>query len=226
MSFFKIFHKIGRAVVDSLQFQYGLNYALAGALTYLIVISGLDVAWKDFSLVHLWIWQAGFAAVFVGALVPVFAPLGMYIYGRVRKSLSAQVAGLALGQAAILGLAVSSIIKVFTGRIPPEYEGIAIGNGGFRFGVWEGGAFNGWPSSHTTEAFAMAVALTLMYPGNRAVKIGAWAYAIFIGLGVSTNNHWFSDVVAGALIGYAIGRSIGVRFSKDFKKTAISAGVQ
>jgi membrane-associated phospholipid phosphatase len=58
----------------------------------------------------------------------------------------------------------------------------------------------------------MASSLIALYPDNIAIKIGALTYATYIGVGVSTNVHWFSDVVAGALIGYAIGTSVGRSF--------------
>ena len=38
------------------------------------------------------------------------------------------------------------------------------------------------------------------------------AYTTLIGVGVSTNIHWFSDVVGGGLIGAAIGSTVGLRY--------------
>jgi hypothetical protein len=58
----------------------------------------------------------------------------------------------------------------------------------------------------------MATTLAELYPDNMTVKVCSYAYASFIGLGVSTNIHWFSDVFAGALIGYAIGKTVGSNF--------------
>jgi membrane-associated phospholipid phosphatase len=55
----------------------------------------------------------------------------------------------------------------------------------------------------------MTTALIGLYPDNNAIKIGGLTYATLIGVGVSTNIHWFSDFVAGALIGYAIGTIVG-----------------
>jgi hypothetical protein len=56
------------------------------------------------------------------------------------------------------------------------------------------------------------VTLTRLYPDNSTIKIASLTYASLIGLGVSTNIHWFSDVIAGGLIGYAIGASVGDGF--------------
>ena len=76
------------------------------------------------------------------------------------------------------------------------------------------GVFDGWPSSHTATAFAMASALAELYSDNNAVVIGAYAYATFIGLGMSVMAHWASDIVAGALIGIAIGKTVGKNFNR------------
>jgi len=58
----------------------------------------------------------------------------------------------------------------------------------------------------------MATALNQLYPNNTAIKICSLTCASLIGLGVSTNIHWASDVVAGVLIGWAIGRTTGISF--------------
>jgi hypothetical protein len=58
----------------------------------------------------------------------------------------------------------------------------------------------------------MATALIQLYPDNTAIKIVSLTYASLIGLGASTNIHWAYDAVAGALIGYAIGKTVGTSF--------------
>jgi membrane-associated phospholipid phosphatase len=200
--------------VRSLTYHYGLNYAAAGLLTYGMVESGLDWDWYRLSTDNAWIGNTGFASVFAGGLVPISVPLGLFLYGRFSDRLELQVTGLALGQAALLGLAISSGIKVFTGRIPPDDPGNRNDySGKFQFGFWRAGAFDGWPSSHTAIAFAMSETAIRLYPDNMALKAGALTYAALIGLGVSTNIHWLSDAVAGAFIGYAIGHAVGTDFA-------------
>ena len=215
VSLSKVFYKIFNHVWLSVKYNYGLNYLVAGVLTYLIVKSGMDWMWYSFSHAHIWIFYAGFISVIAGQLLPIIIPLWLYISGRRKKNIVKQITGLALGQAAILGWAVSSFIKFFTGRLPPEFSAGSINNSnGFQFGFYRGGIFNGWPSSHTTVAFAMAITLIGLYPNNKAVKIGSWIFALAIALGVSVNIHWLSDVVAGALIGYAIGKAVSSGFKK------------
>jgi membrane-associated phospholipid phosphatase len=213
--FTKAFYHIDKHFVGSFTYNYGLNYALAGASSYAIVKTGFDWKWYNYSNDSKWISKVGFAPVTIGGLVPIALPLGLYFYGRSHDNSDLQITGLAIGQAAILGLAISSGIKVFTGRVPPDnLSNKKDYSGDFRFGFLRGGAFEGWPSSHTSVAFAMAITLNELYPDNTWLKVGSIAYASFIGLGVSTNIHWFSDAVAGAFIGYAIGKSVGAGFNQ------------
>jgi membrane-associated phospholipid phosphatase len=72
--------------------------------------------------------------------------------------------------------------------------------------------FWGWPSSHTTIAFATACALAGLFPKQRWLGFAAIVYAIYIGLGISMTIHWFSDFVAGVIIGTLIGMVVGKSF--------------
>jgi len=83
----------------------------------------------------------------------------------------------------------------------------------FKFGLLRGGVFWGWPSSHTTIAFAMAVTVFRLFPKQRWLGYLAISYASYIGFGVSTTIHWFSDFIAGALIGTVVGMTVGDSFS-------------
>ncbi len=206
----KVFCGIDRNTIGSFEYNCGLNYLIAGAGTYGIVKSGFDWRWYRNAQDHPWISNAGFVAVGIGPIASVAVPLGLFLYGRSNENVELQMTGLALGQAAILGAVVSSTMKVFTGRVPPnEHKNMTDYSQEFRFGFLRGGVYQGWPSSHTCTAFAMAVTLMKLYPDNSTIRIAGLAYASLIGLGVSTNIHWFSDAFAGALIGYAIGESVG-----------------
>lgn len=213
-----LFFAMGRNLVGSFTFDYGLNYVVACAGTYGIVKSGLDWKWYRNAHEHPWIMNAGFVPVGIGPLASVAVPLGLYLYGRSEEDAKLQLTGLALGQAAILGAVISSGLKAFTGRVPPDNNSARVDySGDFRFGFLRGGVYEGWPSSHTTTAFAMAVTLMQLYPDNAAIKIGGFAYATLIGVGVSTNIHWLSDAFAGALIGYAIGTTVGETYRELMK---------
>src|SRR5208283_5065336 len=125
--------------------------------------------------------------------------------------------GWAIGQAALIGSLLSSTYKAFTGRVHPEHFIGADLSHDFRFGWLRGGVFWGWPSSHTTIAFAMAVTVFTLYPKQRWLGVAAILYAFYVGIGVSLTIHWFSDFVAGAIIGSVIGAVVGKSFGSEKK---------
>jgi membrane-associated phospholipid phosphatase len=211
-----LFYKFGWNALHSFTFNYGQNFIIAGLGTYAMIETGVDWEWNRLAYHHQALAYAGMPAGILGALLPIGLPLGFYLYGRRAENYDYQAAGLAMGQAAILALGVTSTIKVFTGRRAPgiiDQDPDALDySGDWAFGFMNRGAFNGWPSSHTAVAFAMAAALTELYPESWGLKIGAYSYAVFIGAGMSLMAHWLSDSVAGALIGYGIGKSVGAAF--------------
>jgi membrane-associated phospholipid phosphatase len=130
------------------------------------------------------------------------------LWARFRKSASLERSAILVAKAEVLGYAISIFYKVFTGRAAPLFYSYSLDNDisrAFHFGFWQNGVFWGWPSSHTAVAFAMAAALVLLFPKNRFVQIAAPLYAFAIGLGVSVSIHWFSDFIAGAILGTLAG---------------------
>jgi membrane-associated phospholipid phosphatase len=73
---------------------------------------------------------------------------------------------------------------------------------------------NSFPSGHSTQAFAVATVIAMHYP---AWWVDALAYgsAGLVGYSrIEQNAHWTSDVVAGALIGWSVARSV-VKHNND-----------
>jgi len=209
-----LFYQLPKTLKHIFQLR-NLSWFCAGAIvTYVCVATGFDWLWytRTFS-VHGFL----FPAAFIGLLLPVIAPLTFLLVGSTKKSLRALNTGWALGQAAVLGVVISSIIKVFTGRPGPTQITAMIDTSHvFRFGFWKGGAFFGWPSSHTTVAFAMALTLVALFPDKKWVRYSAMAYAWYVGISVSASIHWFSDFVAGAILGTLIGMGVGQTFYKRY----------
>lgn len=61
-------------------------------------------------------------------------------------------------------------------------------------------SYHAFPSGHTTTAFALATSISFHYP-----KYSKLAYTLAALVGISRlyeDKHWFSDVVAGAGVGY------------------------
>jgi membrane-associated phospholipid phosphatase len=191
-----------------------LWHLLAIVLTYIIVTSDFD--WFYFKSSRSTLLQSVlFPAVRLGSRVPMIVPLALYATGKIRKDLKTIRTASALAQAALIGLLIAAFYKALTGRVhPPRLltQNTVDISRDFLFGFMRRGLFWGWPSSHTTIAFAMAVTLLMLYPKNNLVRYLAIFYALYIGLGVSISIHWFSDFVAGGIIGSVIGVVVGNSF--------------
>lgn len=213
------FYQLQSNCIQSFIGRNALFHFIAILLTWLIVMSGFD--WWYFSEVHnsvisVYLWPA----VALGGLVPILSPLALLFVGKLRKSPRTQNTGFALAQSAFLGLLISSVYKAFTGRIPPMHHMLAVTTDishGFQFGFLRGGVFWGWPSSHTTVAFATMVTLVMLYPEKKFLRITALLYALYVGFGISMGIHWFSEFIAGMFIGTAIGTVVGGSYLKRLK---------
>jgi hypothetical protein len=117
--FSTLFYKVGYGYLSAFTYNYGLNALSAGIGTYVLVDSKLDWKWNRFAYNNKAFANSGMPSVVLGGIIPLTVPLGLYIYGRNIKNSDLQITGLALGQAAILSMTISSGIKVFTGRKPP-----------------------------------------------------------------------------------------------------------
>lgn len=211
-----MFHRIFKNAIECFK---GNNLAWQGAmigLTAILVLSGFD--WTYFVATRGLAAREGFLAAGIGFLVPVIVPVTLYALSTGLRHARLGYAASGSAQAGILALAISSLYKVFTGRVGLPHTIATIDTSHiFRFGIYRGGAFQGWPSSHTAVAFAMSFALITIFPKNRVVRIVAVLYAIFIAFGVSTTIHWLSDVLAGAILGIVIGITVGREFARQMK---------
>jgi undecaprenyl-diphosphatase len=85
-----------------------------------------------------------------------------------------------------------------------------------------------FPSGHTAASFAAATALSMAYPRARP---GLYLSATAVGLSrIHLGHHFLSDVVAGALIGTAIGwlsgEAVGVRRRRGRRRTSSSPSAE
>lgn len=198
-------------------------------LTFVIVETGLD--WKYFLATQTDALRIiFFPAVIIGGLLPMILPIIIFVWAKIKKSWKLEVTAYLLAQAAFLGWLVSSFYKFFTGRIPPPHsfghvfisstQKLTDISHGFQFGLGRGGIFWGWPSSHTTVAFSIGLALWQFFPKNKIIRTFALLYSIYVALGVSMSIHWPSEAVAGAIIGSVIGTVVGKSF-RDFSENKI-----
>ena len=191
-------------------------HALAILLTYGLVKSGFDQFFfinTRFTIVF----SILIPAALLGFIIPIFGPFVLIGVGKSQGNKRAVNLGYAIGQAGLLGWIVSSLYKVFTGRVHP----ILFNSGNnliedisreFQFGIFRGGIFWGWPSSHTTVAFAIATTILILHPKKRIKLIGL-LFALYVGVGVAaTGIHWFSDFAAGIIFGTLVGVIVGLSF--------------
>lgn len=210
--FRQAFQKIVR---DFLTVFSGRNLSwhfLAIALTAYLVLSGFDEAYfvgtRSQNLLPL-----VSPAIVGGALIPLLLPLILFTIGYIRQNRLQKITAGALAEATLLGSLISSIYKTFTGRLQPNWTDMGVDiSHQFQFGFWRHGIFWGWPSSHTTIAFAMAFSFIYLFPQRKRWKILALLLAVYVGLGVSVSIHWFSDFIAGAIIGTVVGITVGKSF--------------
>ena len=188
-------------------------HLIAILLTYILVVSGFDWFYFRSTRSHA-LWLIMFPGIVIGQFIPVLLPLTLLYLGHSWENAKTVRMAWAVGQAAFIGWFISSCYKAFTGRVHPEHTlGQDISHV-FRFGFLRGGIFWGWPSSHTATAFAVAVTLFVLLQ-RRWLRVAVIAYAFYIGISVSMTIHWFSDFVAGAIIGSVIGVTVGKSFTRE-----------
>jgi membrane-associated phospholipid phosphatase len=188
-------------------------HLIAIAITYVSVTTGFD--WYFFKIMYNLTLARFFAvsALLIGALLPIILPIYLYVHGRKLNNIKLKIIGLALGQAALIAFIISTVYKIFTGRFQPNILSLTLNNSNnFNFGILKNGIIFGWPSAHTMIAFAMAFTLIFLFSKSRKARYLCIIYALFIGLSTTMSYHWFSEFMAGAIIGTVIGIVIGKNF--------------
>jgi membrane-associated phospholipid phosphatase len=212
---------VGRTVRDVFGLKNILTVVSSFILTYFLVIWEID--WNYFLWAQSLHPQKFFLpGIILGMVIPLFLPFALFLYGKVlRKHMIVVWAGL-IGQSAFLGWFFSSTIKAFTGRIPPNLHNLSLDiSHNFYFGVLNKGIFWGFPSSHTTVAFSVSVAvciflekIKLKKKTRRLFQILLILYALYIAISISLSIHWLTDMIVGILLGTIIGKAVGKNYSK------------
>lgn len=132
---------------------------------------------------------------------------GMYIYGLVAKNQETETAALLTGKAVVLTGAYTFLFKNLFQRMLPLQSNPPDPN--YWGGPFDGFHNNSFPSGHTSVVFAAATVLGAYYKQKRWVGVTAFSLAGLVALSrIYDDKHWASDVVAGAALGYAIGRLV------------------
>ncbi len=220
------FYKFWTNIADSCWGWNLLFHGLAILGTYVFIVSGFDWYYLQFFWGNPMVLFLIVTAVMFGIAVPFLVMAMLLFYGKAKQNVQMLRTGYAMGQAAMVSFLISIIYKFFTGRIRPPYtdtqtepvESLVDVSTVFNLGVYEGGIYEGWPSSHTAVAFAMSLALFVGFPQLTRVRIATVLFALYIGIGVSITDHWFSDFFAGAIIGTIVGLVVG----KAFKNASVT----
>ena len=141
-----------------------------------------------------------FGAEYSWAVLGGYAVFGLA--AKDRDAMNVAVDGL-LASLLAYGIA-TPVLKFVVGRARPDAE---LGNHHFTPFSTSNQSF---PSGHTTQAFAVA-AVIAAHDSHLWVKIIAYGIAGTVGLArIEQNEHWTSDVLAGAILGTAIGNAVVV----------------
>ncbi len=207
-----------------------LVHSGAIAATWLLIVSETDAGIERWANRQNETISAIISAppLIAGFVVPALVPLWMIRSDdmRIRNG------GIAVGQAVGITFAMVNILKAVTGRIPPDRippEDMVERSRVFNWGFLREGVFTGWPSGHTITNMAMASALANYFHDNRTVKITSYGWAFYVAFaatyGVQGGVHWLSDVVAGGMMGWIIGRTIGKSFAQRDNEPSTSSVV-
>ncbi len=124
---------------------------------------------------------------------------------------SSSVANRAL-QAVAVAAALQATLKLVVGRTYPAADPAHdLVDDGRAFQASPFSALGAWPSGHAATTFAFAAAVRASLPrGIGLVRYGGYVFAAAVTGGMLLgDHHWTSDVISGALLGEAIGRSFG-----------------
>lgn len=164
-----------------------------------------------------------------GGLYEVYTLVGLGTYGFIFKKNKLVTTTFLATQAYITGEAITGVVKFITGRQRPDYYITTTSNPDPSFhgpfsGVkdFSGNKINSsFPSGHTTVAFAAATVFAMEYKDKPLIPILSYTAATLIGLSrITENRHWFTDVLAGAVLGFFTGKQVSDNYHRYAKLKA------
>ena len=218
-----LFGNFGNNILDSFRGDNVSLHLSAIAATAVLVNGGVDYDVEHYFNQHPEYGSWAHPAVFTGEFLPFIAGGSLYAYAKIRNDNETLGASFAVLQASLIEFLYNSTLKAITGRPHPDWRSVSDMDSlsrAFRFGFLRGGAFWGWPSGHTAATMAVVSALTNYYPDKTWLKVAGFGLVAYTMFGVSANNrgsmHWFSDAVAGALMSYAVGSTVGKYYRRFY----------
>jgi membrane-associated phospholipid phosphatase len=176
----------------------------------------------------------GDASVIAGYTLPVALAPTLYVIGLSANDRELAGGGSAAVQALAVTVLTTGFLKLATGRAyplnggdpraPDRLDHPEYARSFLPFQRLDLPVLPAWPSGHTSACISVAASLTAYYPDQLWIPLIGYPVGVLIGFGlVVGDHHWASDVVAGALIGHAIGYSIGRSFRARVLGTSRSA---
>ncbi len=130
---------------------------------------------------------------------------GIFTYGLIFKNNKCKSTALLALESFALASLVTRVPKELLGRERPHS-----GHGPYTFN----GPFTNvsFPSGHTTASFAVASVIATQFRDSKWIPITAYSVAGLAGISrIYDNQHWLTDVVAGATIGTLVGNLVSHR---------------
>lgn len=128
-----------------------------------------------------------------------------YAISAINKDCRLRNMSLAVLQSFVYAEVASAGLKVLTCRLRPQVSSSS-GEWLGPFATFESTSF---PSGHAMRSFALATTVSGFYPDKKWVGALSYSLAAATSLGrVVGKDHWASDVVVGAALGYFIGRGV------------------
>jgi undecaprenyl-diphosphatase len=151
-------------------------------------------------------WWGGPGVIYFAAVLW----LGARVFRRARIS----IVGLRGAEAIAIASSISGIVKGFAGRARPFVTPGEPWHWNFLHG-WTDARYFSMPSGHTTASIAFAAAVSVASarwpkPARTILILTAFTAAFLVAFArIYTNQHWFSDVIAGAVLGSTTGMLVG-----------------
>lgn len=128
---------------------------------------------------------------------------GLYLLGKLRTDDHQREAGIVAGEAAVNSVIVAEVLKMIARRQRPTDgtgQGLFFKNGSI--------LNSSFPSVHAIASWSIASAVAHEYPGPLTQAFGYGAATIVSLARVYGKDHFPSDVIAGATMGWLIGRQV------------------
>ncbi|MDW7997500.1 MAG: phosphatase PAP2 family protein [Bacteroidota bacterium] len=136
---------------------------------------------------------------------PVALATGFYLVGWILDDTLIRRTGITIGGATLLTAIAVTGIKIGVGRVRPAVNPNSLV---LRPLGWQD-AHQSFPSGHAAVAFMLSASLVQSLELPPVVAAALYGTATTTALTrLYRRRHWFSDVVAGALIGYIAGRAV------------------